>query len=353
MRRAPVHRPAPLHGQEATPHRIGARRATRRGRSGVRAGGIGRSLPRHDPPHRRTASRTSSRTTSAGLGYGYGYAFAQDNICVDRRHLRDRRRASARGTSAPTARTRSRGNGASTTTSTPTSSTSGSSTTASIENLLALAAAARARGPRSSEGVRGYVAGYNRYLRDTGVDNLPDPRCRGKPWVQPITEMDAYRRFYQLGAARQPGRRDRRHRRRRSRRPAPVQPPTPAEQQQMIGELKQQLPLGGIGSNAIGARQGRDRQRPRACCSATRTSRGTGSERFYQAQLTIPGKLNVAGGSLFGVPLVLIGHTRQPRLEPHGLDRLPLHAVRGDARARLADDLPVDGQPQQMKARRR
>ena len=34
-----------------------------------------------------------------------------------------------------------------------------------------------------------------------------------------------------------------------------------------------------------------------------------GTERFYQAQITIPGKMNVEGASLFGVPLVLIGHT--------------------------------------------
>lgn len=34
-----------------------------------------------------------------------------------------------------------------------------------------------------------------------------------------------------------------------------------------------------------------------------------GSERFYESQLTIPGVLNVEGASLFGVPLVLIGHT--------------------------------------------
>ena len=33
-----------------------------------------------------------------------------------------------------------------------------------------------------------------------------------------------------------------------------------------------------------------------------------GTERFYQAQLTIPGKINVTGASLYGVPAVLIGH---------------------------------------------
>ena len=35
-----------------------------------------------------------------------------------------------------------------------------------------------------------------------------------------------------------------------------------------------------------------------------------GPERFYQAQLTIPGKINVTGASLYGVPLVLIGHNQ-------------------------------------------
>ena len=52
--------------------------------------------------------------------------------------------------------------------------------------------------PEIKDGVRGYVAGYNRYLRETGVDNIPDPACRGKEWVRPIEEIDAYRRFYQL-----------------------------------------------------------------------------------------------------------------------------------------------------------
>src|SRR5262245_24084777 len=42
--------------------------------------------------------------------------------------------------------------------------------------------------------IRGYVAGYNKYLEEMGVANLPDPRCRGKEWVRPITEKDVYLR---------------------------------------------------------------------------------------------------------------------------------------------------------------
>ena len=75
-----------------------------------------------------------------------------------------------------------------------------------------------------------------------------------------------------------------------------------------------------------------------------------GSERFYQAHLTIPGKVDVSGGSLFGVPIVLIGHTRGLawshtvstafRFTPFELTLVP-----GSPTTYL-----VDGQPKQMTA---
>ncbi|MEH6592988.1 MAG: penicillin acylase family protein [Halioglobus sp.] len=39
----------------------------------------------------------------------------------------------------------------------------------------------------------GYAAGFNRYLRDTGVDNLPDPACQGADWIQPMSLEDVRR----------------------------------------------------------------------------------------------------------------------------------------------------------------
>jgi acyl-homoserine-lactone acylase len=76
-----------------------------------------------------------------------------------------------------------------------------------------------------------------------------------------------------------------------------------------------------------------------------------GSERFYQAHLTIPGELDVAGGSLYGVPLVLIGHTANMawthtvstafRFTPFELTLVP-----GSPTTYL-----VDGQPRAMEAR--
>ncbi|MGH8459053.1 MAG: penicillin acylase family protein, partial [Nevskiales bacterium] len=76
-----------------------------------------------------------------------------------------------------------------------------------------------------------------------------------------------------------------------------------------------------------------------------------GSERFYQAHLTIPGRINVAGASLYGVPLILIGHTDSMawshtvstafRFTPYELTLVP-----GSPTSYL-----VDGQPEAMTAR--
>ena len=163
--------------------------------------------------------------------------------------------------------------------------------------------------PGVRRGVRGYVRGYNQYVRDVGVDHIPDPRCRGEEWVRPIKPIDVYRRFFQLGILASSG--------------AviegitgasPVSPALAAAQDdrrdQMLasGEGLQRLQPD-VGSNAYAL--GRE---------ATDNGRGMvlgnphfpwdGSERLYQSHLRIPGKFDVAGGSLYGVPLINIGYTR-------------------------------------------
>jgi acyl-homoserine-lactone acylase len=248
-------------------------------------------------------------STIEGAAYGYGYALAEDNICV----VADAY-VTVRGERSrffgPDARWTNHGNGA-------TQNNLNSDfffqriiDTRKIEGLLAQAPPL---GPSDDikQAITGYVAGYNEYLRRTGVDRLPDPACRGKAWVKPIEEIDAYRRFYQLallasGAVAVDG-------------IGGAQPPTPpvtgnaartpsgAQQATMAASLKDRLPLGAIGSNAYGL--GRD---------ATDNGRGMvlgnphfpwqGSERLYQAHLRVPGKLNVTGASLLGVPIILIGH---------------------------------------------
>ena len=194
--------------------------------------------------------------------------------------------------------------------------------------------------------MRGYVGGYNRYLADTGVDNLSDPRCRGKDWARPISELDAYRRFYQLGILAGQGV--------AIDGIARAQPPPPGDTgagappgRASLLELGDRLKLD-IGSNAYGL--GRE-----AVAGGGGMVLGNphfpwdGPERFFQAQLTIPGKVDVAGASLFGVPVVLIGSTRNLawshtvstafRFTPFEVKLVP-----GSPTTYL-----VDGQPHQME----
>jgi acyl-homoserine-lactone acylase len=246
----------------------------------------------------------------ANLGFGVGYAFAEDNICT----MAD--------TYVTVRAQRSRFFG-------PDRSWVFSGNGARYNNLESdfyfqkikeqglveeLMRKPPPRGPLPfvRKGVRGYVAGYNAYLRETGVDNLPDPRCRGEEWVRPIKQIDAYRRFFQLGILASAG--------------AAISGIAGAEPVLPVGQAAAERRQDGAledleegraedffplqsGSNAYGLGS-----------EATANGRGMvlgnphfpwdGAERLYQMHLTIPGKVNVSGAGLYGVPLVLIGHTR-------------------------------------------
>src|SRR3954454_16169130 len=165
-------------------------------------------------------------------------------------------------------------------------------------------------GPRDDirAGVRGYVAGWNKYLDDAGgADGISDPNCKGKPWVTKITELDAYRRFYQLillasqavaidgiaNAAPVPG----------------TFAPPAANPLTVATELKEVFPKGGIGSNAGAIGSDGLQNDKGSLLLGNPHFPWLGTERFYQFQMTIPKKVNVSGAGLFGVPLALIGYT--------------------------------------------
>lgn len=118
-----------------------------------------------------------------GAGYGVGYAYAQDNLCMIAEEF------------ATVAGERSLHFGA-----------KGSATLGfqSVDNLSsdlffrsaidlpALRRGAKAQGAAALALTAGWVAGYNRYLKDLGPDKVP-AECRGKPWVRPITGDDMLR----------------------------------------------------------------------------------------------------------------------------------------------------------------
>src|SRR5215467_3883582 len=125
----------------------------------------------------------------ADLGFGYGYAFAKDNICT-----------MANGYVTVEAQ-RSRYFGP-----------DGSYLLLGVENNLEsdifwqqiinshiVQQLVRGLSPAEKQLEAGYVEGYNGYLAHVGgAKGVPDPTCRGKSWVKPITLQDSYLRFYQL-----------------------------------------------------------------------------------------------------------------------------------------------------------
>ncbi|MEU5262866.1 penicillin acylase family protein [Amycolatopsis sp. NPDC021455] len=281
----------------------------------------------------------------AGLGYGYGYAAATDNVCELAKiyvtvSAQRSRYFGPDGEGYP-------------------------SLSEAKDNLHSdlffqrindsgvvdrLAAQPAPQGPRPEvrQLVSGYVKGFNAFLARTGRSGITDPACRGADWVRPITEQDFYRHFYSIAVtgglgfateglfATPPSS------------TAAASPGTPA---QLSASLRDGLGKGGLGSNGIAV-------------GADGTAAGKGSvllgnphypwhdgRRFWQSQLTIPGRVDVAGASLLGMPFIMIGHTADAAWThtvstpvTFGLFEVPL--APGDPTTYL-----VDGKPEKMTSR--
>ncbi|MER7498692.1 penicillin acylase family protein [Nonomuraea pusilla] len=225
-----------------------------------------------------------------GLGYGYGYAFAQDNLCVMASWALTLRGERSRHFGAEAMSDDALD---------PVSNLAGDVYYKSVHAsgvLRRVLARPAPHGPSAELRalVDGYVAGFNRYLADTGVDRLPDPACRGKEWVGPITATDVWMNLLDLG---------------RLGGSSSFKEAIAASGQAREHADGRTPPkkVTAPGSNAFAL--GRD---------ATRGGHGmlladphfpwNGSRRFYQVHLTIPGVLDVSGGSLYGTPMVQIGH---------------------------------------------
>ena len=252
-----------------------------------------------------------------GLGYGAGYAYAQDNLCTLAQEIVTVSAQRARyfgpdGTTIPSAMALD-------------NNLQSDFFWQSIkdrkvvEKLLVQKAPIGPK-PEVRQMVEGYAAGYSAYLRKTGVKKLTDPRCRGASWVRPITAMDLWRRYYQLAvlassgnfidglyAAQPPGTAA-------TARAATPSAAAPTAGTQPIGDVAAwwHQRLGDDhpqGSNGIGLGS-QATQSKRGIILANPHFPWIGGERFYQMQLTIPGKIDVQGSSLSGVPIVNIGFNR-------------------------------------------
>ena len=140
--------------------------------------------------------------------------------------------------------------------------------------------------------INGYVAGYNNYLSNTGVANLPAP-CRGAAWVQPISAEDLVAYAFdvaimasgdyfaeEIGDAR----------------------PHSDKSAATAGQLAYRKALASNGW-AIGAERSTS---GRGLLVANPHFPWEGPFKFYEAHLTIPGELDAYGVNLLGMPLLTI-----------------------------------------------
>ena len=194
-----------------------------------------------------------------GLGQGAGYATAEHNLCA----LAD----IVLTTSGERSRLLGPGEGETNLISDAYHAWINQSRT--VERLLPTVSA------QARELVRGYAAGVNRYLGNHRA------AC---PGVRPITEIDVWRRAYQI-AGNQGGE---------------------AYQSAIINGALVPAPRPASNAIAIGR-------------SASATGTGlllanphlpwNGRLRLFQQQLTIPGELDVSGAGFLGLPVVNMGHT--------------------------------------------
>ena len=281
--------------------------------------------------------RASIRRTSYGVahilaadlgsaGFGQAYAFAQDHACV----LADQI------VKVRSERAYFFGPG------------DGDANFESDLGYLALDVMGRAKAGLASQPepvralIEGYVAGYNQYLADTGVDMVPGT-CTGQPWLRAISAVDLFAYYIDLGLLASGG-------------PllnyiATAQPPgsplvVPGGPVSGLRGPK----ATGFGSNgwAIGG---------------TRSASGAGMVvanphfpwegelKLWESHVTVPGELNIYGVGLMGVPGALIGfndevgwtHTFSDgqRFNIYALELAP-----GDPTSYL-----YDGAPRKMEAR--
>ena len=232
-------------------------------------------------PHIRSADER-------GLGYGIGYAYAQDNLCLLANEV-----VTVNGE-------RSKYFGPQALTLEQQDNLASDVFFNWLNTPEAVAAFWQAQTPEVRDLIEGYVAGYNRQLSER--KNLP-VECDNAS-VRPLTPQDLVKltrrllveggvgQFAEALVAAAPPQ-------------ATAQIEARAGQFEIATERMQRFALD-RGSNAVAIGSERS-QTGRAMLLANPHFPWVGGMRFYEMQLTIPGKLDVMGAALPGLPLINIG----------------------------------------------
>ncbi|MGW6274066.1 penicillin acylase family protein [Streptomyces sp. NPDC055060] len=151
--------------------------------------------------------------------------------------------------------------------------------------------------------MRGFAAGYNAWLKQNRVT---DPACKGARWLRPISALDVARQGFAvqiLGGqgrgidgitdARPPG---------ATAADRTADPRRTAKAARELFSPDEAV----MGSNAV-AFSGKTTANSKGLLLGNPHYPWQGGRRFWQSQQTIPGELNVSGGSLLGTSVVNIG----------------------------------------------
>ncbi|MEV3861286.1 penicillin acylase family protein [Streptomyces sp. NPDC050095] len=176
--------------------------------------------------------------------------------------------------------------------------------TRTVEKLLATPAPA-GPGKDVRDAMRGWAAGYNAWLKQ---NRITDPACRGADWVKPVTTLDVAARGFAISVLGGQGR--------GIDGITAAQPPTtgtpaaaPADTSRLADAARALFSQesSDMGSNAV-AFSGAATANGRGLLLGNPHYPWQGGRRFWQSQQTIPGELDVMGGSLLGTVGVSIGH---------------------------------------------
>ncbi|MEP5765208.1 MAG: penicillin acylase family protein [Halieaceae bacterium] len=244
-------------------------------------------------------------TDWAGLGYGYGYAYATQNYCVVMEEFVRSAGESARYLGAD-----------------------GDLNLDFVMKLYNTDEVIQriyfdAQPQRILDLGEGYVAGLNRYLNETGVDNLAEGEegCRGAEWVREVDSFDLARLLHKriLRGSADP----------LADFMVAAEPPAglaaagaPAldfkaqlKQLAALDRVEARARLGlpepeVIGSNAYAVGAEAVQGGNSGLLFGNPHFPWQGPDRFYMSHLTIPGEYDVMGAALHGLPLVVLGFNK-------------------------------------------
>ncbi|WP_164549449.1 penicillin acylase family protein [Tsuneonella rigui] len=227
------------------------------------------------------------------LGYGIAYAQAQDNVCLmaDAFLSSSGKRSKYLGADQPT--------------------TVGLVRTNNLESDVfyttmmdsaQLRAAFEKVSPEYKRLIAGWIAGYNRYLKDNAA-SLP-AECAGQPWVRPITLDDQLRALNDImllsgsGVLVQ-----------KMVNAVPPQEGKPLAALTPVALPFEDAPAAPLGSN--GWAFGGDATASKSgMVMANPHFPWAGRYRFYQMHLTVPGSYDVAGAGIINQPFIGVGFNR-------------------------------------------